>query len=104
MDVKLSDFGLSRACHEVLRGGRDTFGTIHYLAPEMLEIDNPFDNRIDCWSLGIILHQILTGYPPFLAETDVKIAKKITEKEINFKEQIYNDLSLESLDLIDQLL
>jgi len=74
IEVKLSDFGLSRSYNEQLRGGIDTLGTIFYFAPEMLKFDSPFDSRIDNWSLGIILHKMIIGDCPFTGKSDLQIA------------------------------
>ena len=71
LEVKLSDFGLSRPCSDSFIGGKDTYGTIFYFAPEMLINDNPFDKRIDSWSLGSILHEMITGQHPFSGGTDI---------------------------------
>ena len=49
----------------MLLGGFDTCGTVYYFAPEMLELGKRFDKRIDYWSLGIVLHEMVTGQRPF---------------------------------------
>ena len=54
--VKLTDFGL---CHVGLTavGWKGTRG---YIAPEMYDDDEPYDQRIDDWSLGAVLYEVLT--------------------------------------------
>ena len=60
----LADFGL--ACH--FRPGHQIrnkclVGTSEYIAPEMIE--GAYDERADVWSLGVLLHLMLTGHFPF---------------------------------------
>jgi serine/threonine protein kinase len=77
--VKLVDFGLSA---EV--GGADckTFvGTPGYFAPEVnphLRLGGPksgYGVGADCWSLGVVLHVMLTGVYPEFARTNQKIVR-----------------------------
>ncbi|KAF9476757.1 kinase-like protein [Pholiota conissans] len=64
--VKIADFGFSK---EIVAGmsmanNRDTIcGTISYAAPEISR--QSYDNRIDCFSVGIIIHAMLTGREPY---------------------------------------
>jgi Nif-specific regulatory protein len=54
----LLDFGLARAIGAT-RGG----GSLGYSAPEILD-GEPFDGRADLYSVGVVLHEILTGARP----------------------------------------
>eukprot|EP01062_Namystynia_karyoxenos_P018015 TRINITY_DN16669_c0_g2_i1.p1 TRINITY_DN16669_c0_g2~~TRINITY_DN16669_c0_g2_i1.p1 ORF type:complete len:500 (+),score=41.63 TRINITY_DN16669_c0_g2_i1:136-1635(+) len=59
--VKLGDFGVSRAC---VRSMRTTFvGTPYWMAPELI-MDKPYDGRADVWSLGITVIELAEGRPP----------------------------------------
>jgi len=64
---KLSDFGLAKACDE--RGLTSTVcGTPLYIAPEVLQQGvgrAGYDARVDVWSAGMLLWQLLTGALPF---------------------------------------
>lgn len=59
-EVKLTDFGLSTYSSAPLS---DVVGTPYYLAPEVLQ--QSYGAECDVWSLGIILHIMLFGGPPF---------------------------------------
>ena len=39
-------------------------GTGYYVAPEIVKGEN-YDQKVDIWSLGIILYIIIYGKPPF---------------------------------------
>jgi len=43
-------------------------GSLPYVSPELL-IGGGYDHRIDLWSLGVIMFELLTGYLPFGSET-----------------------------------
>jgi len=50
-------------------------GTSYYVAPEV--ITKSYDERCDIWSLGVLLHVILTATPPFSGEDDAEILDSI---------------------------
>jgi len=63
-DLCISDFGLSRSFSD-FKKSIDFDGTWIYMAPEMYENDQIFDEKIDCWSLGVILYTLLKLEFPF---------------------------------------
>ncbi len=64
-DVKLGDFGLAkRAFARCVTPIREPLGTPHYLAPEVVT-GSAATPLSDLYSLGIVLHEMLTGQPPF---------------------------------------
>lgn len=59
--VKLSDFGWSTEL-ERPSTKRDTIcGTIDYMAPEIMYSDSGYSFKVDVWSLGVILYEMLEG-------------------------------------------
>ena len=63
--VKLTDFGLSKEIEEGDEKLTYTFcGTPQYLAPEIIS-KTGYNCMIDWWSLGILMYEIVVGFPPF---------------------------------------
>ena len=70
--VKVLDFGVAKLGEPSPTGVRHTqtgmlMGTPLYMAPEQARAAGTIDHRADLYSLGCILHELLTGQPPFVA-------------------------------------
>jgi serine/threonine protein kinase len=55
-------------------------GTAKYMSPEQLR-EQPVDQRSDIWSLGVVLHEMVTGFTPFEAHTTNETIAVILEKQ-----------------------
>jgi len=67
----LADFGLAKMEHATrpnLTMPGQVLGTMAYAAPEQIQ-EGPLDYRIDIYSLGIVLYELLTGRLPFEGAT-----------------------------------
>jgi hypothetical protein len=61
---KIGDFGLARNTGQAVQEGEEIFGTPHYTAPEVVTAPQSVDHRADIFSLGVLLHELLTGHLP----------------------------------------
>jgi eukaryotic-like serine/threonine-protein kinase len=80
-EVKVLDFGIARA--DGRAGGTRTqtvLGTAAYLSPEQAS-GHPAGPSADLYSLGCVLFEMLTGAPPFSAETAVGLAYRQVHDE-----------------------
>lgn len=63
-NIKLADFGWSN--YEDKMKKRETYcGTLDYLAPEMADSSHQHDYRVDIWSVGVLIYELLAGFAPF---------------------------------------
>ena len=80
-NVKLVDFGFTRE-YEGKASYLQTFcGTVCYSAPEMLRGEKYAGEKVDVWSLGIILYALLKGELPFDEDDDTATKAKILKDE-----------------------
>lgn len=82
--VKVLDFGISKILAEpgVAPGADLTktstlMGSPLYMSPEQMMSAKDADARADIWALGVILHELITGIPPFIGGTLPEICSKI---------------------------
>lgn len=61
---KIGDFGLASPIGRKIEEGDEIFGTPHYTAPEVVNSPHSVDYRADIFSVGVLLHELLTGKLP----------------------------------------
>ncbi len=77
---KLLDFGISRimtAEEQRMTATGMSIGTPAYMSPEQIRADKVIDARSDVWSIGVILHELLSGSLPFQSEAQSGLFVKI---------------------------
>jgi serine/threonine-protein kinase len=85
--VKLLDFGISKMLPKgaeaelSMTKTRALMGSPLYMAPEQMRSTRRVDHRADIWSLGVLIHEILTGDTPFLGETLPEVCASIAADE-----------------------
>ena len=79
--ILLADFGWSNFSDG---GVRKTFcGTPEYIAPEMLS-KKGHDTRVDIWSIGVLMFELLSGYSPFVAKSNQDLYQNIRRLKIQW--------------------
>jgi eukaryotic-like serine/threonine-protein kinase len=75
-EVKVMDFGIARALADssaTMTQTQAVIGTAQYLSPEQARGET-VDARSDIYSAGCLLFELLTGRPPFVADSPVAVA------------------------------
>ena len=57
----------------------------------------------DIWSVGVITYYMLAGLPPFMADSEEKLFKKIKTTDFDF-DSIKNEVSKDALHFIENML
>jgi len=78
--VKVLDFGIAKAQHDPafhLTQTAAVMGSPGYMSPEQLRSSRAADVRSDIWALGVILYELVSGRPPFVAESITELALRV---------------------------
>jgi serine/threonine-protein kinase len=93
--VKIIDLGVAKDVSSSANPADTTqaglfMGNPKYMSPEQLgemEEDQSLDGRTDLYSLGVVLYEMITGVPPFVARTpNGYIIKHLTEAPRSFRD------------------
>ncbi|PON43484.1 Serine/threonine protein kinase [Trema orientale] len=101
--LKIADFGLSRS---ISPGdyAETVCGSPLYMAPEVLAFQK-YDEKVDMWSLGAILFELLNGYPPFNGRNNFQVLKNIkSSTRLPFSQLILPGLQPDCIDMCLKLL
>jgi tRNA A-37 threonylcarbamoyl transferase component Bud32 len=105
-EVKVADFGLARA------QGNDglnltqvgiTMGTPLYMSPEQIE-GRPLDSRSDIYSLGVTAYHMLSGSPPFEADTPLAVAVQHLNQPPESLEKRQRDVPKSMASVVERML
>ncbi|MDZ4832487.1 MAG: protein kinase [Candidatus Melainabacteria bacterium] len=79
--VKILDFGIAKQISMLsdtelrLTQAGEALGSLLYMSPEQC-LDQDIDNRSDCYSMGCVMYETLTGKPPLCARTAFETMNK----------------------------
>ena len=77
--VKVLDFGIARslAMPSSLTFHGEGVGSPGYMSPEQLHHASTADERSDIWSLGVVLYELIAGFPPFHGDSTFDVCAQI---------------------------
>lgn len=102
-DVRLTDFGIAHILQCGEEGDLEMVGTPLYVAPEVL-LQMPYGCAADMWSLGVIVHILLTGFPPFDDDSVVVLINKVKSGVLEFDAKEWEDVTPMAKDFVIRLL
>jgi serine/threonine protein kinase len=80
--LKMIDFGFAKV---VTKRTFTICGTPEYIAPEIL-LNQGHGKPVDWWTLGILVYEMLAGFPPFQDEDPMNIYRKIINTKPKYPE------------------
>ncbi|CAN1133872.1 Calcium-dependent protein kinase 2 [Linum perenne] len=99
--LKAIDFGLS-VFFKPGQNFNDVVGSPYYVAPEVLK--KRYGPQADVWSAGVMVYILLSGVPPFWAETEDEIFQEVLQGELDFNSDPWPQISESAKDLVRKML
>jgi len=78
--VRITDFGFAKIVKDKTY---TLWGTPEYLAPEIIQ-SKGHNKFVDWWALGVLIFEMLAGYPPFYDDNPLGIYQKILDGYYEF--------------------
>jgi hypothetical protein len=101
-EVKIADFGYAAQLTEEKNKRKTVVGTPYWMAPELIR-GHDYGTKVDIWSLGIMLMEMIEGEPPYLEYPPLRALFLITTKGIP-PIQTPDQFSAELIDFYDKCL
>ena len=98
-NVKLCDFGWAAQLKDAMEVRRSVCGTYEYMPPEVMD-QGEHSFKSDIWGLGILLIELMTGAPPYSADSLADLKRKFRTSSLRFPPKS----SPETRELLRQLL
>jgi len=83
MQIKLADFGNSTRMDEDTKKAepQEAVGTSYWMAPEIIA-EQEHDGKVDVWSFGVVLYEMLSGLPPYNDIKESEVVKSLVLSEV----------------------
>lgn len=79
------------------------YGTPYFVAPEV--VNGCYTQKCDVWSVGVILHVLLVGRPPFDDRDPKKLLAKISSaNQISFEDKAWKARPIGAIDLLKKMI
>ena len=75
---KITDYGVSKQLASISKNFSTKIGTLHFMAPEILK-EEPYKEKCDLWSLGIIIYVLHFKDYPYKGNTEISMINEINE-------------------------
>eukprot|EP01017_Pseudomicrothorax_dubius_P044953 TRINITY_DN7684_c0_g1_i1.p1 TRINITY_DN7684_c0_g1~~TRINITY_DN7684_c0_g1_i1.p1 ORF type:complete len:355 (-),score=99.46 TRINITY_DN7684_c0_g1_i1:114-1178(-) len=85
--IRITDFGLAKMNISDATGAFSICGTPEYLAPEVLKKQG-HGKPVDWWTLGCLIFEMLTGWPPFYTKEREELFRRIKYDELIFPKHL----------------
>ena len=106
--VKVLDFGIAKWLDQSSSQFRTQTGAIpgtpSYMAPEQAIAQYPIDQRVDIWSLGVILYECLTGVRPVEGENVAQVLMRLMGTGIMPIEHLLPTLPQDICEIVGRML
>lgn len=97
--IKLTDFGLAKQLEKETEDGKaagaktSTFcGTDEYLAPEII-LHQPYAESVDWWAFGVLIYEMLTGWPPWQENNRKVLYEKILHEPADLSNENLSEVA-----------
>ncbi|KAG8893602.1 hypothetical protein FRC00_010293 [Tulasnella sp. 408] len=102
--VKVADFGLAKSMVDGTYA-KTMCGTPAYLAPEVvLNGSQPYDFKVDCWSLGVIVWAMVTNTACFPEDDNLSLIERFQSRWANWELLEGRGLSDECIDFMQRMI
>lgn len=123
--IILCDFGIAKSLQHLNQRTKTIVGTVEYTAPEIFTLDKRlnlnvsddinlssrtwlkgegYDYKCDTWSLGIMIHIMLSGISPFYSDGDeMGMVKSAKLGKLNFERHQWQNVSPVAKDFVRKL-
>lgn len=95
--IRLADYGFAKKMEP-----RDsTFtvcGTVDYLAPEIIKKQG-HGFGVDLWAIGVLIFEMLAGYPPFEDDSQIAICTRILDVDLDFPDE-FDDVTIDVIEAL----